>query len=180
VPKIQGFYDKENSEIAKTALEFLNWHFPLSLEAIEEGLRCRPMCRFEEIDGVIFDVAHNPQGLKRLLEAIDEHYPDREVRFVVGMSQDKNTKECLNLLASRAQYVYLTEAKNSRAAKTERLAQELNEIGFSAFSVEKNPLHAVQRAQLEAEQFNALLVICGSFYIMPEAKSALGELVAQD
>jgi len=180
VAKVRGFYDKENSEIANAALELLKEKIPLSARAIETGLSSRPLCRFEECDGVIFDVAHNLQGIQRLLEAIDEHYPKHALHFVIGMSHDKDTQGCLKLLASQAQHIYLVEAPCARAAKAERLARELRELHFEAFSIEKHVKVAVQRAKAEAKRSNALLVICGSFYIMPEAKIALNESVVLD
>lgn len=157
VERVQGFYDLENAAIARKALEVLG----VPEYAIVEGLKHRPRCRFEQQGNVIFDVAHNPDGFKRLLEAIEIHFPGQPFKAAVGMSKDKEIEKCLSLLAEKAQHIYLLQASSLRAAPIEEMASILDRIGYKNFSKE-----------LVLPQKD-LLVVCGTFFIMEEAHCRL-------
>ena len=163
--EVEGFYDCENSEIARVALQQLN----VSKEVIEQGIKCRPLCRFEEIDGVIFDVAHNQHGFYRLLEALELHYPEKELRFIVGMSRDKEWKECLTLLKERAEHIHLVAGATPRAADPHLLATFLRESGYSHVRSSPSIASAMEEEKRHADKTGALLVVCGSFYLMRDA-----------
>jgi len=173
--KISYFFDEENSAIAEMALQQLRAHFSIPESICEQGLSFRPPCRFEVEGDVIFDVAHNPGAIFSLLQALHTFFPERKYRFIVGFSKDKEYDACLNLIASEAVHLHLVQAASPRAASSEELKTAL---------AEKNPLFStahtsvgegVKQAYAEARTKGELLVICGSFYIMSEAKEALKE-----
>ncbi|MBS0647606.1 MAG: bifunctional folylpolyglutamate synthase/dihydrofolate synthase [Verrucomicrobia bacterium] len=157
-----GFYDVENSAIAQQALQILK----CPEAAIQEGLKCRPSCRFEQVGKVIFDVAHNPDGFLRLLEALQMHFPGQRFSAVVGMSKDKDVKKCLSILAERADQLHLVQASTPKAVPVEKMKELLRQEGFTHFTAEASIGETVRKA-LASED---LLVICGSFYIMKEAR----------
>ena len=78
------YFDDENSAIAKCALLELEKQFPLKKNALMEGIKKRPPCRFETFipsqlaigkndalpPVVILDVAHNPDGLSHLFSVV--------------------------------------------------------------------------------------------------------------
>jgi dihydrofolate synthase/folylpolyglutamate synthase len=157
VEKTPGFYDLENAAIARKALEVLG----VPEHAIEEGLKYRPRCRFEIHGNIIFDVAHNPDGFKRLLEGMEIHFPGQPFAAAVGMSKDKEIEKCLTLLAEKAQYIYLLQASLPRAATIEEMASILDRIGYKDFS----------RELILPDK--DLLVVCGTFFVMEEAHRRL-------
>lgn len=157
-----GFYDIENSAIARQALEILK----CPEAAIQEGLKCRPSCRFEQVGPVIFDVAHNPDGFMRLMEALQMHFPGQRFSAIVGMSKDKDVKKCLSILAERADHLYLVQASIPKAVLVEKMKELLRQIGFTRFTAGASIQETVRKA-LASED---LLVVCGSFYIMKEAR----------
>lgn len=182
--KIRGDYDAENSSIARSALKLLSTHFPLSQEAIENGLRLRPSCRFEKVGEAILDVAHNPDSFRRLFEALAIHHPRRPVRLILGMSKDKDLASCLKIAAAKTEHIHLVQAPSSRAASPEELAEELNRIGAAHYTKGGSVFQAIGEA-LEATASLAaderpIAVVCGSFYIMAEAREALGFSVPRD
>jgi dihydrofolate synthase/folylpolyglutamate synthase len=78
-----SWFDEENNAISKKALETLK----LPEEFIEEGVKALPPCRMEivkESPKVILDVAHNPDGLLHLFQAIQKKHPNRPFRVVCG------------------------------------------------------------------------------------------------
>ena len=177
--KICQFFDEENSAIARLALEHLPFVVPE--EAIDKGLKCRPACRLEQLGDVIFDVAHNPDAIFHLLQALHTLFPGRKARFVVGFSDDKEFDSCLELIADVAAHVHLVQAPTARAASTEVLAETLQELKSAApFTKHETIADGVRYAHQAAIEEHQLLVISGSFYIMADAKAALGIYPARD
>lgn len=172
----EGFYDKENSAIARKALEVLS----ISSEAIEKGLCFRPPCRFERIGHALLDVAHNPQGFARLFEAINLEYPDMPLRVLVGMSKDKDISACFKVAASRALHMHLVEADTPRAATVKELEDILRDYDYANYTSHESVLLGVAEALALAEKNQELLVICGSFFIMSRAREALGCQAVKD
>jgi dihydrofolate synthase / folylpolyglutamate synthase len=157
VPASNGWYDKENQDIARVALSFLQNDFP-RLEG-HLDLSARPPCRFELYHGAILDVAHNLDGLIRLYEAIQEHFPSRKIRTVLGLSRDKDVEACMQIAQSKSSALHLVQSENSRA-----------------FPAKESVYQGVQKAKAQADIYNEILVVTGSFYLMPDAKKALYEL----
>ncbi len=168
--KISHFFDEENSAIAELSLGALSTHFTLTPSAIHEGIALRPPCRFEKINGVIFDVAHNPDAIFHLIQALHQFYPDRTFRFVAGFSKDKEFDLCLDHMAKVASMIHLVEAPSERAASVALLEKALaSEKCMKHASIQEGVSNALLAARLSGDQ----LVICGSFYIMQEAKEAI-------
>ncbi len=169
VPGGRGFYDEENRAIAAAAIPILERYFTLLEAAKIDGLNVRPPCRFETCQGAILDVAHNPEGFRRLFEALRLHFPQRPLRVLLGLSEDKEIDLCLGIAAAQAVHIHLVQADSKRAASAELLASRLRYLGYPSFSIEKSISSAVRRAAREQE----LLVVCGSFFIMRASKRAI-------
>jgi dihydrofolate synthase / folylpolyglutamate synthase len=174
VPAVAGFYDLENRAVAQAALTELSAHFPITEQASSRALKLRPACRFERVGSVILDVAHNPSGLERLIEALDWHGIDQPLHFVVGFCQDKDVESCLALVARRAKHIHLVQAKSPRAKASEQLAAILKQRGFERISCSKSVEEGMGQAFAQAQSEGALVVICGTFYIMHTARHLLG------
>lgn len=172
--KISYFYDEENNAIADLALRQLASSFPLVPNAIERALVTRPPCRFERIGDAIFDVAHNPDAIFYLLQALHTFFPQSQFRFLVGFSKDKEYDQCLDLIASVATHIHLVQAPTQRAATTEELRCCLNNEDPAFSSSHSSIQEGVKQAYARARAQGEILVICGSFYIMADAKEAIG------
>jgi dihydrofolate synthase/folylpolyglutamate synthase len=159
-----GYYDVENTAIARQALKLLPYR--LCEEDIEAGLRVRPSCRFEQMGNVIFDVAHNPAGFARLLEAMEVHFPGRPFSVLMGMSKDKDVRKCLALLAKKADHIYLVPSPALKAISVDAMCKILRQEGFTHFTAGLSIQESIDKALASEE----LLVVCGSFYIMKEAR----------
>ena len=161
-----GFYDVENSAIAREALNILKRHFPLKEDHIQKGIQARPACRFERVGQVIFDVAHNVAGFQRLIEAIELHYPGNSWSAVVGMSADKDIRSCLKLLAAKAKHLYLVPSPSLKPATVTQMGQVLQSERMTHFS----SMPSIQEGVRAALTSKELVVVCGTFYIMQEAR----------
>jgi dihydrofolate synthase/folylpolyglutamate synthase len=179
VKQTSPLFEEENRLIARTALNYLSSRFHLSPQAIEQGLEGKQPCRFEILPStppVILDVAHNPDGLQHLFQMIQHHYPGRSLRLLFGLSKSKDVKGCLQLITQYGTHFHLVEAANGRGIPVGNLYRALQE-----FSIEASYLFAhesiamgVKQAQQEALKHEQILVICGSFFIMAQARQALG------
>lgn len=171
--KISYFYDEENIAIAELALEQLKPHFNLDPEFVREGLCIRPPCRFERFGNVIFDVAHNPEAIFSLLQALHNFFPNGKFRFLVGFCKDKEYDRCLDLISDVATHVHLVKSESLRGATALELKMAMkNEdphLSTPHFSIKEG----VAAAYTEALAKGEILVVCGSFYIMADAKAQL-------
>ncbi len=185
--KISQFFDEENSAVARLALEVIAItsleHLPAIVpqEALEKALVCRPPCRLEQIGEVIFDVAHNPDAIFHLLQALHTLHPNRKFRFLVGFSEDKEYDSCLELIADVATHIHLVQASLSRAAPIEKLAQTLHEMrSETPFTQHETIDEGMRSAYQAASEEQELLIVTGSFYLMADTKAALGIQLIRD
>jgi len=147
---------------------------------------------------VVLDVAHNPQAMEYLMIKLQSNYPNRknQTRIVVGMSSDKDLTHCTDILLKHVENhpekLHLVEASHPRAASISSILQaneklvdsyhespntdELNEHGRDISSVSKQVHSALQLAAKNDE----LLVICGSVFIMADAREELGIVEPRD
>ncbi|GKZ00188.1 hypothetical protein MPSEU_000971800 [Mayamaea pseudoterrestris] len=176
---------------------------PISDEAIRTGTSQRPPCRFEHVlvpnpDNqddpltVILDVAHNPEAMEYLVNKLKATYDlsQTAIRMVVGMSSDKDLGRCgqavLELVGHDASRVHLVQASTPRAATLQQL---LDIPGFrdgAHYNLEdpsvapqitkavELSLQAKAAAASCSNQRQNLLVVCGSVFIMADARQALG------
>ena len=174
---IQGKdYDIENQETAPLALKLLQSSFPLSKKSIEEGLKEKPLCRFEKHvreKVIILDVAHNPQGFERLLERLCDQYPSHHYRFIIGFSKGKDISECAAIIQSKASAVHLVTSCHPCLENTKKIQTAFSSTKTHLYieeSIELGIQHALQASSIIPE----VVVVAGSFFIMAEARQAIG------
>lgn len=176
-------YHAENQAIARAAMQQL----ALSAAAMEAGAAAVPACRLqiftrEHLTGsavpeaVILDVAHNPDGFAQLLKALNQRFPARKLRFLLGMSKNKEIKGCCQLLKEAAQQFHLVEAPNARAASAAALKTIFLEVGVPGDQLhcEQSIEAGLQRAMQRSAAHGELLIVCGTFFIMAAVRRALG------
>lgn len=188
-------YDIENAMIARAALKILEMSgkggkFPIAEEILSRGVGHRPPCRFEEMSipgpatgkpiKVILDVAHNPDAMAHLVKKLQATYPTmkEKTRIVVGFSADKDLKLCGSALldyVSDASKLHLVEAAHPRAAKLEDMLEAEPALRSSNFDEENRSITAqVENALRLAEEKDEMLIVCGSVFLMAEAREAIG------
>lgn len=169
--EVNGFYDKENCATAQMALSLLKNIFNHLTDAdIRYGLTQRPQCRFERIGNFIFDVAHNPDGISRLFSAASELDKSKKIRTVIGLSSDKDIQGCLAEVVKYSSWVYLVETGRDKTVKLSELEAVMHALGCFNFT---KCFSISQAVDLASKKSSDLIVVCGSFYIMDKAKSAL-------
>jgi len=189
-------YDIENQEIAMASLVLLEQRHPeifgknLNFNEVEEFVSIRPPCRFEyfqkENTTVILDVAHNPPAMKYLVHKLQTTFSESSFRFVAGMSSDKDLGQCARALLSATggshnccnkPQIHLVQAAHPRAASLENILEAesiLKDTAFYDFEERSITKQVVQALEMTKENDNEILVVCGSVFLMAEAREALG------
>lgn len=178
-------YEEENRLIAKKALELLSKDIPIKKESIEEGLKAVPPCRFELFDeaylvsrfgssipkAVIFDVAHNVDGLQKLFARLRQSFGKTPVCVLCGLSQDKEVQGCLQEIVESSEMAVFVQASSGRAMSAGALleiAKELNqEKSYYAFEDLKE---GMKEGFAHASSSGGVLVVCGTFFIMDDCR----------
>lgn len=179
-------FDAENSQTARQALEYLQ----ISKVSIEQGLLTLPPCRLESYPGtelkhsqvqhlpewVVLDVAHNPDGLLHLFNALKNKFPNQKIRVLCSFSKSKDLRSCLKIIQANAEFMHITQAANPRAASVKELDSLLYELDVSKtdYVTHKNPEEGIKVALEHAYLAGEILVICGTFFIMSQARTLLG------
>ena len=176
--KILPDFQQRNWTLAYRAVEkrlALDKKPPLPKEVLEKSVHITIPGRLEkhDVDGVniIFDVAHNPQKIRALIDSLRKLYPDKKPVFVVAFGQNKQSSmaESLTIIDNLAQLAYATTfsanyGKNHRHVPPETIQHLMK----SSAKIEQNPATALAKAINKARQLDTYVVVTGSFYLVSE------------
>jgi len=171
---IAGFFDFENRQMAKLALTKIQDKFSLK-EVSFASLDERPECRYEALSSnhkVIFDVAHNPQGFKRLFEQIKNDYREEDIHILFSMCKDKDLTHSLSAIEKERSFFYLFDENCDRLIDANVLQKILQDLSFENILLFSSLEKAIDQAYIRSER-NGVLLVCGSFYIMDRAKTLI-------
>lgn len=177
---LAGEYQPGNAAILLDCIDILSSRgISVSEDAIYEGLlKARWPARFEVIGKdpiILFDGAHNPQGIKAATESIKAYYTNKRVVVLTGVLRDKDYRTIAKLISEIADFAYTITPNNPRALTAVEYAAILNEFGLSAV-----PCPSIQSALFEgvktAKEKNSALCCLGSLYTYGEIIEALGNL----
>lgn len=176
--KILPDFQQRNCTLAYRAVEkrlALDKKPPLPKESLKKSVHITIPGRLEKrnVDGVniIFDVAHNPQKIRALVDSLRKLYPDKKPVFVVAFGQNKHSSlaESLAIIDNLAQLAYATTfsanyGKNHRNVPPETIQHLMK----SSAKIEQNPATALAKAIKKARQLDTYVVVTGSFYLVSE------------
>ena len=176
--KILPDFQQRNWALAYRAVEkrlALDEKPSLPKEVLEKSVHITIPGRLEKriIDGVniIFDVAHNPQKIRALVDSLRKLYPDKKPIFVVAFGQNKHSSlaESLAIIDGLTQLTYATTfsanyGKNHRNVPPETIQHLMK----SAVEIEHNTDKALAKAIKKARQLDTYVVVTGSFYLLSE------------
>lgn len=128
---------------------------------------------FNDCPRVIFDSAHNPEGVGVFIEQFSKEYRNFEEKILIfGAMKDKSISSMLSCLVPFFTQIMVTSIKDERAANPEEIKVLVNDPKIkvadldSAFEYLADFLKTPQ---------NACLVILGSMYLLGEIKSKIIE-----
>lgn len=159
--------------------------------ALEGGLSVRPPCRFEVFvhNGVtvVLDIAHNEDAISALIKKVQCKFPNKSVRAVIGMSSDKSVDKCIgnmwSFLRSQDRF-YCVGARHPRAlphAEIRSLVTQLSKqlpVQGNDGDIRSSLRKAILAAA--AEDDRGVVLVCGTAFIMAEARAEIGIVEPKD
>ena len=134
--------------------------------------------RFEMLrrdPNVIFDGAHNPDGIRFASESIERYFGRKKVAMLIGVMADKDYRLYSEMLGNHAAKVFTVKPDNPRALDSASLAKVFSEKNISAESFDVLA-DGVKSAYEYAKSRNIPLIALGSLYMYREFNEVLRSL----
>ena len=165
---LAGLYQPKNAANVLTAIDILRTRgLDIPENAVLRGLaEARWPARFEVISReplVIFDGAHNPEGISAAVESIKHYFGERKVYLLSGVLKDKDYSFIAAEVAKVASRAFTLTPDNPRALSAEDYAAELCKNGVSA-APHASIREAFTAAKSAARADGVPLVCLGSLY----------------
>jgi dihydrofolate synthase/folylpolyglutamate synthase len=167
-----GQHQRQNAALAIAAGRSLT---QVTDAEIERGLnRLRWPGRFEIVNDVILDGAHNGASAEALAHTLQTYAAGRQINLVLGINRDKDARAVLRPLLPLAHTVWATQATdNPRALDAASLASWCRRLGKDAH-VKPRP-----SAALAAARGTGLVCVTGSLVLVGQVRALLGLPIAE-
>ncbi len=172
-----GLYQPLNAANVLCALEILKGKgFTVSEEAVRAGLlAARWPARFEIISRdplIIFDGAHNPEGIETAVRSIKRYFGDQKVCILTGVMKDKDYNYIARKFSEISDRAFTITPQNPRALPAEEYAKVLEGVGITA-SAYSSVADALEDAKKYAKTSGSALFCLGSLYMYCEVIASL-------
>jgi len=175
-----GTYQTRN---AMTVLDTVDRLKSLGLEIPEEAVRrgmasARWKARFEILSKnptVIYDGAHNPEGIGVAVDSIKRYYGGSRVTVISGVLRDKDYRAVAKMIAEVADKVYTITPDSPRALSAEEYRDIFAELGVTAEPM-PSVTEAVAAGYERALSASSPLFSLGSLYTYREFTDALSSV----
>ena len=170
-----GDYQVENAIGAIYALYLLNKRgvLKISLDDIKKRIKTSTWKGRMEIVSrdplIILDGAHNFDGIKRLVESLD-NFKFKKLHLIMSILADKEHKKMLEEISSYTDEVVFVNLDYKRGTSPEELSREASDYGL------KGEVMTIDEAldyYKNAYQDGDLILITGSLYFVSEARSKI-------
>lgn len=171
-----GLHQIENACVVLEACEVLKEKgYPLSDEIIYRGLKKATWPgRFEKVSEeplFYIDGAHNMASVNRLVETLEELFPNEKFHFVIGMMRDKNYQAMIEKVLHLAKEFLIISPDPYRGFDAQDVANDLINQGYkaTAFSDIKDVLAYIKK-DIPKED---IVIQFGSLYLVGDIKKAI-------
>lgn len=179
VKNLSGVHQYYNAGLAIKSLEKIipNLDFKLIQLGLDNvivnsGLQCRYE-RFSQKPQVIFDSAHNIEGIKSFIKQFKKEFLKfKNRKLIYGALNDKNNRRMLSLLKPYFDKIIITKVNNERGEKTEHLLSIAKLLKMNA-AVKNDPEEIIFNFIHSKSNKDNCLVVLGSMYLLGEIKLKL-------
>lgn len=161
-----GAHQQENAITALTVMNCLSRRgIHIKPEVCADALASVVMpCRAEIVSRdplILLDGAHNPHGMRALCDSLNT-IKAAPITLVIGMLADKDTDECLRLLAPYCKQIFCCTPPHTTRAMAGSVLMTVAAKYHHAVTLIDDPVAAFQAAKKAAQQ--TPIVVGGSFY----------------
>ncbi len=172
-----GEHQVENAAAAVAAAEVLEgMGAKISAENIAEGLaKVHWPGRLQVLrrePWVIIDGAHNTDSMKKLGEALKQHFSYDRLILILGFSADKDVAGMAAEAAALTDNIVLTRTRSPRAVKPEALAKEFEKHGVIPKTADS--VADALKLALAGTRPNDLICAAGSVFVIAEVMEEMG------
>ena len=165
---LPGLYQPKNAAAVLSAVDILRLGgLEIPEDAVRAGLAAaRWPARFEILSSeplIIFDGAHNPEGITAAVESIKHYFGEKKVYLLSGVLSDKDYRYIAAKVAEVASRAFTMTPDNPRALSAEEYAEVLKKKGALATPY-PDIRAAFTAAKSAARQDDVPLVCLGSLY----------------
>jgi dihydrofolate synthase/folylpolyglutamate synthase len=170
-----GRHQGENIAIAIAAVESLQMSGVFLTESdIQNGIAATTHPGRMEIVSedpiVLLDGAHNPGGMRMLVETVQEDFSDHHLILILGVLKDKDLPTIVSMILPISDVIIVTKSKNPRAAEIHTLKQIIQEYGAEkSVIIEESVPRAIDHAKRIAQKTD-LICVTGSLFTVGEAR----------
>jgi len=115
---------------------------------------------------IILDGAHNPAGMRQLVQNIKSIYKYRRLIVILGILYDKNIKKMVSIISEIADIIVISKSQSHRAAAVETLEKEVKKTGVYYYK-EPDSISAFEHAKRIADKED-IICVSGSLYTIGE------------
>jgi dihydrofolate synthase/folylpolyglutamate synthase len=171
---LRGRHQRANASLALAALELAQENFAIGESVVRQGLETvRWPGRLEvmlEQPMVILDGAHNPEGVRALVEELNDLRQGRRIRLLFATMADKEWEIMLRAMTKAVDEVVFTRVEMERSADPQQLAGKmLRPIPHRVILNARTAL----RTLLDEAHIDDVIVVAGSLYLLGEVRPML-------
>lgn len=126
--------------------------------------------RFQQLDRFIFDVAHNPDGMRSLVSTLNQVKPRRPVSAVLGVLIDKDWGEMMRTLSTAVDHITLVAPPTAPAARAWDTSEAL---AFAKSNGIAASIADFETAVRKGAGNDGTTVVTGSFHTVGDALALL-------
>lgn len=168
---VLGTFQQENAATAIRALEQLDSDLRPTRAQIEDGFAQLVipgrMEFFPSHPGVVFDVAHNPDKVGHLVDALRTAFPGRRFSFVIAIAESKDEAAILRPftgLPATFTFTHFAGIPGRASVRPQRLASIAEDLGIWGRAI-ADPVDAFSIARRNADA-NDIVVVTGSTFVV--------------
>ena len=172
--KMLGSFQPDNAALAVQAASVLSRSYPIEKKHIYDGIeKTRWGGRFELHSGspdIILDGAHNPDGIRRLRESVNQMFGAVPICYVCGVLADKDYEKEIEILFGRASNVFTVTPPSPRAMKSTDLKAAIKKRFSQLKVISFDSEDGIEKAMEAAVSQNNPVVVCGTLTILARVK----------
>lgn len=171
---LAGSAQAANAGVALAMLDAAGPEWSTSLEQAAGVLpHVKLAGRFQRIRNMILDVAHNPDGVRSVVDTIEALGHEERIIAVLGVLADKDWRGMMTELFRVASKIVLVSPPSAPANRAWNPHLALEFASSSGIDAVIQP--DFDRAIREASAFRGTVIVIGSFHTVGDALLALGE-----